>query len=216
MKRDSRRGAELVGAVVGRDSSFRLAEQTHAPPVAKAVWEAAVGTRIAARAQPYKLVNGVLFVQTASATWAQELSLLADAIVEHLRARGVELESLRFRVGTIEPPERPPWRQEVRRSPKSVPLPPSVREQLAHVSDAGLRDAIAKAAAKNLGWQQERADQMKPKSPSRKGFAQPLEAPPTSAPEGAPNPQSSASENARSAQSHSSSAGARPRKRGNS
>lgn len=214
MKRDSRRGAELVGAVVGRDATFRGAEQAHSPPVSKAIWEASVGTRIAARARPYKLLNGVLYVQTASATWAQELSLLADAIVEHLRARGVSLDALRFRVGNVEPPERPPWRSEVRRAPERVPLPASIENQLAKMSDASLREAIANAAARNLGWQQQRAAASNSKP--RRERAAPQTKAPTSEPEAVPDPQSAASKNARSAQNRWSSAGARPGKRGRS
>ncbi|HLM75762.1 MAG TPA: DUF721 domain-containing protein, partial [Polyangiaceae bacterium] len=111
--------------------------------------------RIAARARPVRLERGVLHVRTASSTWAQELTLLADAIVAQLRGRGIEVEALRFRVGSVEPPERPPWRKEVRTSPPEVPLPPEVRRELAAIADPELRTAIAKAAAKNLGWQQD-------------------------------------------------------------
>lgn len=200
-----------MGAIVARDAALRGAEQTHSPPVPQRIWEAAVGTRIAARARPYKLQGGVLYVQTASATWAQELSLLSDAIVEHLRARGVELSALRFRVGSVEPPERPPWRSEVRKAPPSAKLPPEVREELAHVRDEGLRHAIADAAAKNLGWQQTLGAGPRPKRPSRK---EPAAA--TSESKAAPDPQSAASENARSARSRSKAAGAPPRRRGSS
>ncbi|WP_438012080.1 DUF721 domain-containing protein [Sorangium sp. So ce321] len=120
-------------------------------------WEAAVGSRIAARARPLKLERGVLHVRAASSTWAQELSMLGDAITTQLRARGLPVHSLRFRVGKVEPVARPPWREEVRPAPKEAPLPLEVRRELGKVADPELRDAIAKAASRNLGWQEAEA-----------------------------------------------------------
>ncbi|WP_433937878.1 DUF721 domain-containing protein [Sorangium cellulosum] len=120
-------------------------------------WEAAVGSRIAARARPLKLERGVLHVRAASSTWAQELSMLGDAITTQLRARGLPVHSLRFRVGKVDPVARPPWREEVRPAPKEAPLPVEVRRELGKVPDPELRDAIAKAAARNLGWQEAEA-----------------------------------------------------------
>lgn len=154
MRRDTGRGLEPVGAIMGRDASLKVAEKASSPPVAMRDWEAAVGSRIAARARPMRLERGVLHVRTASSTWAQELTLLADAIIAQLRGRGIDVEALRFRVGSVEPPERPPWRKEVRTSPPEVPLPAEVRRELAAIADPELRTAIAKAAAKNLGWQE--------------------------------------------------------------
>jgi hypothetical protein len=155
MRRDTGRGLEPVGAIMGRDASLKVAEKASSSPVATRDWEAAVGSRIAARARPVRLERGVLHVRTASSTWAQELTLLADAIVAQLRGRGIEVEALRFRVGNVDPPERPPWRKEVRTSPPEVPLPPEVRRELAAITDPELRAAIAKAASKNLGWQKD-------------------------------------------------------------
>lgn len=148
-----RRGIEPLGAVMQRDATLTHAASTQAPPISPRDWESAVGTRIAARARPVRLERGVLLVRAATATWSQELTLLADVIVAQLRARGVAVDSLRFRVGSVDPPERPPSRQEVRTSPPSAPLPPEVSRELGHIADPDLREVIARAAAKNLGWQ---------------------------------------------------------------
>ncbi|MGK4009048.1 DUF721 domain-containing protein [Sorangium sp. So ce1036] len=131
-------------------------------------WEAAVGSRIAARARPLKLERGVLHVQAASSTWAQELSMLGDVILAQLRSRGLPVQSLRFRVGKVAPVARPPWREEVRPAPREAPLPPEVRRELGKVVDPDLRDAIAKAAARNLGWQEAEASAL-PRDPSPSG-----------------------------------------------
>lgn len=155
MKRSHRRfGAlEPLGLVLQRDSSLRVPATVETSPISARDWEAAVGTRIAARARPLRLERGVLLVLTATSTWSQELALLADAIIAQLRGRSVKVTSLRFRVGQVDAPERPPTRDEVRTSPPEVSLPPAVLREVARIADPELRAAIARAAAKNLGWQ---------------------------------------------------------------
>src|SRR5678810_371252 len=101
MRRSARRHGALepLGLVIQHDSTLRVPPAVETSPISFRDWEAAVGTRIAARARPIRLERGVLLVRTATATWAQELTLLADAIVEQLVKRGVPVRSLRFRVG---------------------------------------------------------------------------------------------------------------------
>lgn len=143
-----------LAATLRRDTALRAPQGTDGTPVAFRDWEAAVGTRIAARTRPIKLERGVLWVLAASSTWAQELTLLSAAILEQLRARGLAVRQLRFRVGQVDPPDRPPHRFEVRKAPPSAPLPPELRAELARVEDDGLREVIARAASRNLGWQE--------------------------------------------------------------
>ena len=62
-------------------------------------WPAAVGEAIAREATPVAERDGVVTVACRSATWAQELDLLAGRIREQLRAelpQGPSLEGLRF------------------------------------------------------------------------------------------------------------------------
>lgn len=155
-KRRPLRGLEPLGAVLNRANEILPPRGAPDPraPVSARDWEAAVGTRIAARAMPAKLDRGVLHVRVASATWAQELSLLGEPILAQLRARGVHVDVLRFRVGHVEVPERSKTREDhVRTSPPAVPLPPKLAEEVASVPDEELRAAIRHAAEKNLGWQ---------------------------------------------------------------
>src|SRR5262249_27335061 len=79
VKRSS--GLEPLGIVLSRDAGLRVPGSIETSPVSARDWEAAVGSRIAARARPVRLDRGVLLVRTATATWAQELALLADAIL---------------------------------------------------------------------------------------------------------------------------------------
>ncbi|WP_437780036.1 DUF721 domain-containing protein [Sorangium sp. So ce1097] len=158
-------GIERLGALIQRGSSLAAPAEIDTAPMPFRDWEAAVGSRIAARARPLKLERGVLHVRAASSTWAQELSMLGDAITTQLRARGLPVQSLRFRVGKVDPVARPPWREEVRPTPKEAPLPMEVRQELGKVADLELRDAIAKAAARNLGWQEAEASARPRKAP---------------------------------------------------
>ena len=62
-------------------------------------WPAAVGEAIAREATPVAERDGLVTVACRSATWAQELDLLADRIREQLRAelpQEASLEALRF------------------------------------------------------------------------------------------------------------------------
>ena len=158
MKKKKRelRGVEQLGAVIGRVSDVAPPTNTSdaRAPVSARDWEAAVGTRIAARAMPAKLDRGVLHVRVTSSTWAQELSLLGEPILAQLRARGIDVETLRFRVGRVEVPERSKTREDhVRTSPPAVKLPAPLARDLENVPNDELREVIRRAAEKNLGWQ---------------------------------------------------------------
>ena len=102
-------------------------------------WEAAVGSRIAARARPIRIDRGMIVGRTATATWAQELALLADAILHQLRGRGVAVEALRFRASaTSTRPSGPPTRSRCARgAPGEVPLPATVAAVVQGVADPG-------------------------------------------------------------------------------
>lgn len=161
MKRSVRRHGALepLGLVLRRETALRVPSSVETSPISARDWSAAVGTRIAARTRPIQLERGVLLIRAASATWAQELTLLSDAIIAQLRGRSVHVRALRFRVGHVEAPARPPVHREVRTAPPAAPLPPSVKRELALVEDVELREAIARAAAKNLGWQAAQEDE---------------------------------------------------------
>jgi hypothetical protein len=182
-----------LGAVLKNLGAIRVPPSVEASPVAVRDWEAAVGSRIAMRAKPTRLERGVLHVTAATSTWAQELSLLADAIVFQLRGRGVDVHSLRFHVGVVEAPARPATRGDVRRAPAPATLPKALADEVARVADDDLRAAIAEAAAKNLGWQAARPQSGSGANENENENASDAA---TSKPRGARAPQSAAPENA--------------------
>jgi hypothetical protein len=141
---------EALESVLSRAGEDRFAPNR--APVPPHVWAATVGARIAERTRPLVLEDGVLVVRAATSVWASELSLLSDALVARLRTAGIAVRALRFRVGTIEPPDRS---LEVRTSkvPAPVDLDPRLARTIARVGDDELREAITHAARANLAWQ---------------------------------------------------------------
>jgi len=171
--RRSMQHPEPLAKVLLRASNGEARDGSPLPPRA---WHDAVGDRVARRTRPMRLEHKVLTVRAATAVWAQELSFVAPTIVKRLTALGFEVESLRFRVGPIDPPDRTPRPARVKSVPLARPLSKELTGELERVGDTALRDTIARAAASNLAWQAAR--------------------PVTSAPRAAPGPRSAARENA--------------------
>jgi hypothetical protein len=111
-------------------------------------WSRTVGARVADRTRPGHIRDGVLTVYVASAVWAQELSLLSPTILERLRNAGLDVRSLRFRVGDIEPLQKA---RTVAPEHRAADIPRDLSESLAKVSDTGLRAKMTEAAAYSLG-----------------------------------------------------------------
>ena len=150
-RRRSLDSPETLDDVLGRHGENRFS--TGAPPIGQRAWISAVGMRIADRAKPISLDRGVLTVRAATAVWASELSLLSEALIARLRAQGFAVTELRFRVGAVEPPARPPERRGSRAVPAPAELPADLEGSIAGIEDDELRQTIRTAAKSNLAWQ---------------------------------------------------------------
>jgi len=142
--------------LLGRTNHVPASKAAVVLPVPPRAWERAVGSRIALRTRPARIERGVLHVVAASAAWAQELSLLGEAIATRLREDGLAVTSLRFQVGKVDPPERVMPREPPREVPPPAPLPPALRDALVRIEDAGLREVMTNAARASLAWEAER------------------------------------------------------------
>jgi hypothetical protein len=120
-------------------------------------WPNVVGDAIARNAWPLRIArDGTLHVATASATWANELTLLADVILERLREHlGADAPArLRCAVGPV--PE-PPAADSGPPAP-SASLPAEVSPEVAEtasavasaIDDPELRELVARAARASL------------------------------------------------------------------
>ena len=110
-------------------------------------WPAVVGAAVARHAVPARMSAGGLVVACSRSAWSSELTRLAPAIRQKLRAAlGRELD-LRFEVGEVPAPEQP------RRDPLP-PLDPDVanraRELVADVPSAELAASLERAIGRTL------------------------------------------------------------------
>ena len=118
-------------------------------------WPAVVGATIARRAWPLRIGrDGTLHVATESATWAHELALLRDEILERLAARlGSEAPAgVRFAVGPVPEPATAPAPPERVVAPSETP--PEIESEAASaaetIEDPELRELVARAARASL------------------------------------------------------------------
>ena len=110
-------------------------------------WPAVVGETVARHAVPARMAAGALVVACSSSAWSSELTMLAPAIGERLRAELGRPIELRFEVGEMPAPV-PTAR---------VPLPPPVPDALrqaqelaAEVPSVELRASIERAITRTL------------------------------------------------------------------
>jgi Dna[CI] antecedent DciA-like protein len=108
-------------------------------------WQRSVGERLALKTFPERIVEGVLTVRVPSSTWAQELSLLSQVVLERLQAAGHRVQRLRFHVSPSPPQPVLPFTT-VRR----VELPERLQRSISRLGDPDLREVIAEAAAYSL------------------------------------------------------------------
>ncbi len=165
------RGPELLGALLA-DARARAARSAEPGRIDAELWRRAVGPRISDRTRPGRLERGTLLVRVASAVWAQELSLLSDDLIGRLRASGLAVDTLRFRVERLEP--RPRVVAPRAPAPPPAPLPADLESRLAEVDDPELRAAIAQAAGYSLALDARRpsdASEPKPAAPGPRSAA---------------------------------------------
>jgi hypothetical protein len=150
-KRPKLKAPEPLDQVLVRAGEDRFARKRL--PISRRIWVDCVGGRIADRAEPIFLDRGVLTVRAATSTWANELSLLRETLLARLRAAGVDVTEIRFRVGAIATPIAPPERRVTRSVPAPAALAPELERELATVGDDDLRATLRSAARANLAWQ---------------------------------------------------------------
>ena len=145
---------ESIEDVLGRAGEDRFAsKRAHQQPIPRNEWRAAVGPRIADRAQPISIERGVLTIKVATSVWANELHMLTSELLARLKLRGFAVIALRFRVAPLDTVGRPPERRATRKVPPPASLEPELRALVANVADTELRAAIEQAARANLAWQ---------------------------------------------------------------
>jgi hypothetical protein len=122
-------------------------------------WPRAVGETVARNAWPARLSrDGVLQVNTASATWAFELGRLAETILVQLRAALGEAtpRSLKFAPGPLPEAGADASATPARHTPETTPEQRAKAAELAaEIGDEELRRLVARAAAASLSRREE-------------------------------------------------------------
>jgi len=147
---------ERIGEEIGREL-IRTGSRDGAPLAAvTAAWIEVVGDTVARKAWPLRIArDGTLHVATESATWAQELTLLAGEVLTRLRARlGDEAPArLQFAAGPIPEPATsspPPTEAPATRVEAPPEIESEARSAAAAIEDPELRELVAKAARASL------------------------------------------------------------------
>ena len=133
----------------GSRDAIPLAELT-------AAWPTVVGDAVARNAWPLRIArDGTLHVAAASATWAHELDLLQEAILDGLRDRLGDAAPARVRFAAGPIPEPPTPREPPAEAPtRPVEVPPEIASEAAaaaaEIDDEELRELVARAARSSL------------------------------------------------------------------
>ncbi|MBF0285963.1 MAG: DUF721 domain-containing protein [Magnetococcales bacterium] len=116
-------------------------------------WRRAAGESLAARAEPVRLLEGVLTLRVNSPVWRTQLQFMEPDLLERLiplLPPDAVLTGLQFRVGRgrLRPPAPPP---------PAPPLPPPTEEEwrraaevTAEVSDGALRELLLRIGARHF------------------------------------------------------------------
>jgi predicted nucleic acid-binding Zn ribbon protein len=110
-------------------------------------WPAVVGETVARHALPARMSAGSLVVACSSSAWSSELTMLAPAIGERLRAELGRTLDLRFEVGEVPAPDEPA------REGRPAPDPDAAehaRRLAAEVGSAELRASLERAISRTL------------------------------------------------------------------
>ena len=147
---------ERIGGEIDRELARSGSRDAIPLAAITAAWPAAVGAAVARQAWPLRLGrDGTLHVAVASSTWAHELDLLQDAILDGLRARLADATppAVRFAVGPIPEPPTPSRSAATENDPPIV-VPPEIESEAAaaasEIDDPELRELVARAARASL------------------------------------------------------------------
>lgn len=108
------------------------------------LWSEVVGERIGENAQPKEVRNGILFVATASSTWAEELTFLKSNLREQLNKRVGKriLKDIRFVAGGFVRPEEGPKEKEGEEENLSVADLAEIRNLVKDIPGPDLKEKV--------------------------------------------------------------------------
>lgn len=147
---------------LGRWSPEKSSRWTSDPlSLLRAGWSEIVGDDVARNTYPARILDDALWVTTRSSAWSQQLTFLADRIVDAVRARlpQTSVERLRFRVGKLPARTRAPLRARVAPPPPGIqPVARVVEPPPANATEAlrRFRNSVEeqRRAKRRAGWKE--------------------------------------------------------------
>ncbi|MCW5946242.1 MAG: DUF721 domain-containing protein [Fimbriimonadales bacterium] len=100
MSRDPKRLQDVMSAALGRPELVKLVRAHRI----WAHWSEVVGENLAKKCSPEKFESGTLFVTVSSASWAQELRMHKQELLEKLNRIENVFDDIRFTVGAVVQP----------------------------------------------------------------------------------------------------------------
>jgi hypothetical protein len=147
---------ERIGGEIDRELARSGSRDAIPLAAITAAWPDAVGAAVARQAWPLRLGRDrTLHVAVASSTWAQELDLLQDAILDGLRVRlgDATPPAVRFAVGPIPEPPRAIEAAATHNDPP-IAVPPEIESEAvaaaSEIDDPELRELVERAARASL------------------------------------------------------------------
>jgi hypothetical protein len=109
------------------------------------LWPDVVGQAIASRAQPLRIINGILTVAVSSGPWMQELGFMKGMIREKLNSRlGSEVvREIVLKSGSVVSAAFPPEDEPLPKKPLTDQQLALITDQAARIQDAEIREAFA-------------------------------------------------------------------------
>jgi hypothetical protein len=117
-------------------------------------WNRAAGPQIAAKAQPDRLREEVLYVRVATSVWMHELQFMKQDIISKLNGilGGTKVSQIRFFIGEVEAPRVSHTGPDVLPDARDLKAEEKdyIRETLAGVADPDLKDILQKTMTRSI------------------------------------------------------------------
>ena len=117
-------------------------------------WNRAAGPQIAAKAQPDRLREEVLYVRVATSVWMHELQYMKQNIISKLNGilGGTKVSQIRFFIGEVEAPRVSHTGPDVLLDARDLKAEDKdyIRETLAGVADPDLKDILQKTMTRSI------------------------------------------------------------------
>ncbi|SNB46592.1 DUF721 domain-containing protein [Geobacter sp. DSM 9736] len=147
MRRPSPVGDLLAAVFRGTPTEKRLQEGA-----IWQIWDTAVGPRIAERARPVAIRDGILTVTVSSAPWMQQLTFLKKGIIDKLNGmlRQELVRDINLKAGRLEPAADAPKPPQPTARSLNAAERKQVADDTAEIADEELREAFSRLMTRHL------------------------------------------------------------------